>query len=53
MPYLFHPRYSALMEDVREAIMKLKRGKAAGVDNIENEGWKFGTRELQQDLLVI
>ncbi len=41
------------IDKVRGAIRKLKRGKAAGVDNIENEVWKYGSQELQQELLEL
>lgn len=37
-------------EEIRNAIKNLKCGKAAGGDGITNEAWKWGEKEIVQDL---
>ena len=34
--------------EIREAIKKLKEGKAAGIDEIPNEIWKYGGEEIEE-----
>ena len=40
-------------EEVRNAIHKLKRRKAAGKDGIQNEAWIFGQEEIMDELKEI
>jgi len=35
-------------EEIRRAIGKIKEGKAAGIDGIPGEVWKFGGRGLEE-----
>jgi len=33
-------------EEIREVMKKIKRGKAAGIDEIPAEAWKYGGEEV-------
>lgn len=34
-------------EEIEEAVRKIKKGKATGIDEVPGEGWKYGGKEMR------